>query len=520
MHVPLRSGSPDGESPAVSLRQRDYAIERPASSSLGSPRPPQPDDDGPMFDIASLRLAAGFPVRALRRRRSLAALLFGSLLALVALAIFAAPKHYVIETVFSAEKNFVMPALGNPKRVIPGESDSPTRLASETVMKRANLLKIIEQTQLMSTYEALQSPLRKVYNAVTSLVGAPATESDKLDALLGLLEKRLFVNTAEGVITIGIDWPDPDYGFRLVEAAQQNFFEQRHASEVSLIGESIGILEGHVAESQRAIQSALDEINAAMPKRAPIKLPVATVTRPAAGSGAASPAVLALQSELRTKQQTIADLTSSRSQRLAALQQNLSELRGRYGSAHPDIRAANENIAALSQPSPQLAELRAEEAALRARLTALGATASSAATGVTSSSSSLEPTLAREAIERLSRINADSQEAPEITFAKSRLKIATGDYEEFLDRLEGARIELETARAAFKYRYSIISPARVPKKSSNMSLPLLVLGGMLFAALATVFAAVMLDIGGGKLVEPWQVERQLGVPVLAEVQRR
>jgi uncharacterized protein involved in exopolysaccharide biosynthesis len=519
MHVPLRSGSPDGETPAVPMRQREYTIQRPTPNGLGPSRLPSPDDDGPMFDIASLRLAAGFPMRALQRRRSLASLLFGSLLALVALAIYAAPKHYVVESTFSAEKNFVMPALGNPKRAIPGESDSPTRLASETVMRRSNLLKIIEQTQLMSAYETLQSPLRKAYNFVMSSIGAPPTEADKLDAMVGLLEKRLSVSSADGVVGIEIDWPEPNFAYRIVEAAQQNFFEQRHASEVSLIGESIGILEGHVAESQRAIQSALDQINAAMPKRTPIRLPTPSVVRTIAPI-APSPAVLALQSELRTKQQTIADLSSSRSQRLAALQAKLVELRGQYGSAHPDVKAAVENINALSQPSPQLAELRNEEAALKGRLASLGASATSVAGPVSAASTSMEPTLAREAIERLARIAADSQEAPEVTFAKSRLKIATSDYEDFLDRLEGARIELETARAAFKYRYSVITPARVPKKASNMALPLLVIGGLLFATLATVFAMVVLDLGGGKLVEPWQVDRQLGLPVLAEIQRR
>jgi uncharacterized protein involved in exopolysaccharide biosynthesis len=478
-----------------------------------------PDDDGPMFDIASLRLAAGFPARALKRRRSLATILFGSLLALVALAIYAAPKHYIVESTFSAEKNFVMPALGNPKRTISGEADSPTRLASETVMKRANLLKIIEQTQLMSAYEGLQSPLRKAYNGVMSLVGQAPSDADKLDAMIGLLEKRLTVSSGEGVVTIAIDWPDANYAYRIVEAAQQNFFEQRHASEVSLIGESIGILEGHVAESQRAIQSALDQINAAMPKRAPIRIPTAPVVRTASVS-APSPAVVTLQSELRTKQQTIADLTSSRSQRLAALQAKLAELRGQYGSAHPDVRSAVDNINALSQPSPQLAELRNEEAALKSKLAAMGATAVAASAASSTTSGGMDPTLARDAFERLSRIAADSQEAPEITFAKSRLKIATSDYEEWLDRLEGARIELETARAAFKYRYSVITPARVPKKSSNLALPLMVIGGLVFAALATIFAAVVLDLGGGQLVEPWQVDRQLGLPVLAEIQRR
>jgi hypothetical protein len=37
------------------------------------------------------------------------------------------------------------------------------------------------------------------------------------------------------------------------------------------------------------------------------------------------------------------------------------------------------------------------------------------------------------------------------------------------------------------------------------------------ATLLAVFVAVAVDVGGGRVLEPWQVERVLGLPVLAEV---
>jgi len=514
MNLPARNPDPDHETVPARRAPRTYAIQRPSvSASLGERRLPSStyDEEAPVFELANLWIAAGFPWRAIKRHRRLATMMFAGLLSLVGVAIAVTPRHYMIETKFFAEKNFVMPALGNPKRAVPTESDSPTRLAAEAVMKRANLLEIMRQTQLMDSWDELRSPLGKVRDVVVEAVKGPLLEEDRLEAMLGFLEKRIWVETDDGTVTIGLDWPNAAIGYRIVQTAQQNFFEQRHASELSLIGESVGILEGHVASSQRAIQEALAQINAALPKRVAPKTdePEALSARPSAPSAA----VLTVQSELRTVQQTLADLTASRSQRLVAAQGRLQELRASYGSAHPDVTAAEENIRAIEAPSPQIAQLRAREAAVLSRLTALGGRASQSA-------ASLEPSFARAALERLTRTSVDSQEAPEVTFARSRLKIATSAYEDLLDRLEGARIELETARAAFKYRYSVIKPARIPKEPKKPTVALLLVGGVILAVLATLFTVVMLDFGGGRVLEPWQVDRQLGLPVLADVKRR
>lgn len=514
MSFPTRSNHPDGESPPVALSQRAYAIQRASPAALGDARPIY-HDEAPVFVLANLRVAAGFPLRALQRHRKLSATLFALLLVAVAGTIAVTPKHYVIETKFFAEKNFVMPALGNPRRAVPSEGDSPTRLAQEAVMKRTNLMEIARKTKLLSYFDQMRSPLGQMKDKVTGVLRGPASDADKLEALLGVMEQRMWVTSAEGTVAIGIDWPDAALGYRIVQEAQQNFFEQRHASEVSLIGESIGIIEGHVLSAQRAIQEAQQQINAFVPKRAQISIP-----RPVASSGStgASQAVIELQADLRAKEQAIADIATSRNQRLAALQTALAEMRTKFGPAHPDVSAMEENIRSLAQPSTQLAQLRQEEQDLRSRLISLGARE-----GVQvqlTQQSSFDQQYAAAALASLSAIRADSQEAPEVTFARSRLKIATNDYESLLDRLEGAKIEMETARAAFKYRYVVITPAVIPKRAAKPKIPLMIAGGIILASLLTLFVAIMMDFGGGRLIEPWQVDRQLGVPVMAEVRRR
>jgi hypothetical protein len=119
--------------------------------------------------------------------------------------------------------------------------------------------------------------------------------------------------------------------------------------------------------------------------------------------------------------------------------------------------------------------------------------------------------------ERMARGSTDSLEDPRITYARSRLKIATTNYEEMLDRLEGARIELETARAAFKYRYTVTAPPQFPKRPRSPNVPLILVGGVILAGMLALFVVTALDVAGGKFVEAWQVERSLGLRVLGQV---
>ncbi len=48
-----------------------------------------------------------------------------------------------------------------------------------------------------------------------------------------------------------------------MDAAQQNFLEQRHTAEVSTIAETIAILEGHASNLHEAIESSVEDLRRA-----------------------------------------------------------------------------------------------------------------------------------------------------------------------------------------------------------------------------------------------------------------
>jgi len=154
-----------------------------------------------------------------------------------------------------------------------------------------------------------------------------------------VLEKRMFVQTpSESVILIGVDWPDPNMAFRLVDAAQQNYLESRHATEITAISEQVAILQSHATTLRTDIDSAVDAIE---------KLRAERLAEPA-GTAAAPPAVSALpptttaaqwprrpaepdpelaqlKVSIEAKQRAINDLEEFRRRRLSELNASLAE---------------------------------------------------------------------------------------------------------------------------------------------------------------------------------------------------
>jgi uncharacterized protein involved in exopolysaccharide biosynthesis len=473
----------------------------------------------PIVDVARLRQLLLFPVGALWRRRMIALFVFGAVVAATVVAMIVLPRTYYVQSRILARRNVVMPALGNPRRTIPGESDAPTRMATEAVMSRENLLNIIQTAKLLEDWEKIMSPAARAKRFLVEAIKGPMSETDRINALVGMLERYMWVATNEGnegTVTIGVGWRNPESALRIVQVAQQNFIERRYASEVSLIGESITILERYVGDAREAIEESMADSRPAGggASRAAIAAEFALPPRQTAASRARADEIAGLQSSLRAKEDAIADLEGTRLQRINDQQAKLAGLRNRYGSAHPEVTAVEEDLRTLSAESPQLEAMRAEAKTFRDRLTELGATAFSSPSSEVASSS---PAVTRESVERWMRQREDSLDSPRVTYARSRLKIAITNYEDLLDRLEAARIELETARAAFKYRYTVISPPQLPKEALTPNVKLILVGGVMLAVMLAVFSTTALDLISGRIVESWQVDRHLGLPVLGEV---
>lgn len=478
---------------------------------LRSPAPLQ-DNDGELFDFRLTRDFVGFALRSLRRHATVASAIFSSVFGLSVVLFFILPRTWHTETRILAQRNLIMPALGNPHRAIPTESDAPTRSAAETVIKRDNLVALVKQTNLLDEWDNTRAPIVRARDFILDLFHKRLEDEDKLEALIGLLGKQLKVTTDEGTVTIGIDWNDPNMAYRLVDAAQQNFLEARHASEVSSIAETISILEGHAANVRETIDGTLDDLRKARTtsddERRTRHIPDA-VHRDGE-STSSNKELTEIRVMLNAKRRAISDLEEFRQKRVAELQTLLAEQRQTFAPGHPALANTMQSIQALVAESPQIAQLKREEKELSAEY---------AQRGGREKEGPSRPALSEVSRETLDRGRKEGDEDEVVSYARSRLKIAVSKYEDLLERIEGARIELDTARAAFKYRYSIIAPAQVPKKAEKPKAPVFVGIGMFLALTLAILITTLLDLSSDRILESWQVERRLGIAVLGEVKK-
>ena len=100
-----------------------------------------------------------------------------------------------------------------------------------------------------------------------------------------------------------------------------------------------------------------------------------------------------------------------------------------------------------------------------------------------------------------------------------RLRLELGQLASIRDRINGAQIELATSQAAFKYRYNVTRPPQVPRRPSKPNGLAILIAGALGALLLAIASSAGADVLGGRIIEPWQMERQVGVPVLLRLGR-
>src|SRR5690349_3327136 len=183
---------------------------------------PPDDSSDDLFDYQLLRDYLGFLLGSVRRHRWLClAMLLGVTSAGLGF-VQLLPRTYNVQTKLLAQRNQIMAQLGNPHRAVPFDSDVPTRAAVETVLSRENLVALIKQTNLIEHWKTHRIPLLRFKDFLFGLLQPEADEEERVDAMVGTLEKKMFVLTDEGTITIGVDWNDPQMAHQLVETAQQN----------------------------------------------------------------------------------------------------------------------------------------------------------------------------------------------------------------------------------------------------------------------------------------------------------
>jgi len=454
------------------------------------PPPPPGHWDGPheeLFDWQKLRRYVLFSLGSIRRRPLLFLSVFGVMVAVAGAALNVLPKTYEVQSRVLAQKSAVLMVRAD------ANWEQPTRAAAELILDRESLNALIRQTDLVAEWEKRRAPLLRLKDQLMFRIFGKPNEEQMQESLRGLLEKRFSVwTTPDGTVTIRLHWPDGQMAYRLVDAAEQNFFEKRHVLEISTIAEQISILERHAAEMEKELEKRVAELQDLRDRSRPKSIRPAP---PPVAPSALPPEAVNLRVMLDAKRRAIADLESFRERHLIELQTKLMEQKAVYSENHPMMFDLQQKILSLQRESPQVATLRQEEAELRRQLSAYGADTASPSAGIT-----LPPELFR----------ADQTEDSSVQYAAAKLAYAAQEYAGMRDRIRAARLDLDTARAAFKYRYSVIVPPETPRGPIKPNAFLVMAAAVVSGLLLALFTTTAADLRGGALLEPWQVQALLG----------
>jgi uncharacterized protein involved in exopolysaccharide biosynthesis len=477
---------------------------------MQSPRIDVEQESADLFDYAQIRDYLLFAFGAVRRHKLITIAVFVLVVDLTAVALWALPRSYHVETKLLGQRNQVISSLAVPGRAMPGEADAPARAAGETIKSRESLLTLMKQTDLVNHFYQHRSRAGALKDWFLALVGRSPSDQDKLESVLGTLEQRLAVTLStswqgEGTVTIAVNWPDAVVAYHLVRAAQQNFLEARHVTELSNIAEAISILEGHAALYRQEVEVAAEELETVRAARG------ARTGRPQPARRARPRPVpnqelSQLRSMIDGKQRAINDLEQIRQRRQSELQARLAEQKAIYSEAHPVVVDILQSIRAGNVDSPQLTQLRKDLEQYKSEYARRGGPAE-----YLPALDPLPPEIARLEVE------PRDEDSGEVYLKTYVLRQAVGKYSVLIERINSAKIELDTANAAFKYRYSVLRPAMLPTRPTKPNVPLVLIAGTIAALLVSLFAAVAVDIISGEIIERWQVERVLKLPVLAEL---
>jgi uncharacterized protein involved in exopolysaccharide biosynthesis len=469
------------------------------------------------FDYRALGNYIGFALRSVKRHPFLALLSVVLVVGLSVAAMKVLPKTYRVETVIQALRNPSLPTLANAGLYRPYEADAPTRAARETVLRRDNLLALIEQTDLEARRERSRAPAVVLKDLLAAKVrGRELTAEERQENLVARLEKALRVDVTEGTVTITVDWPEATAAFDLVQAASKNFLETRHATEIAMVRDALAILEGHAKTEKVKLDAALDQLQvderaAAQryfnSRRGADARAQRAATPPAAATRRTdSDMELArLDATLASKRQAINELEEFRRRRLNELQAQLLQYQAMYADKHPAIVSLKQNIEMLSLPSPQLDALAADVKELEREIQSHGG---EVPVQVPAQVAGTAPAPLRDDFdERLPD--------PRAEYARNRVRLMFQNYAGILDRIDAARVEMDAAQAAFKYRYGVISPPQLPKRPLKPT-PVRVIGGSVLGGLLLgLLVCVAKDLRSQALLERWQVEHALGVPLIS-----
>lgn len=457
------------------------------------PRAPPSAETGELVDWRLLLAYVGYVLRSPGRHKLLAAACFLAVLAATAGAYKVLPKRWEVRASVLAQPN--------PLSLEFDKYDAPTRAAREIVLRRDNVVSLVVETDFVARHERARAPAARAKAWLFERLRGPRTPQQQVEDAADAVEDRLSVGVSNsGTVDFTFEWADRDLAFDVVEAAIQSFLEARYASDVSRLGETIALLEEHASRVNQEVSAKTKEVEALERELRPQGPRRVAVAR----GPVRDEDLLKLEARLSSKRRALADMEEFRQRRVAELQSQLQQQEAIYAEQHPALATTKRNIEALLSRSPQVETLRTEVADLEREVKRRGARPEAP---------QRDPAPVMPGEVGTSVLVED----PRLEYERHKLWLLIRQHSGLLERIDSARVQMDTARAGFKYRYSVVSPPQLPKRPVKPHFAKMLVAGVVGAFSFAFLAAVAADLRARVLLERWEVEARLGLPLLGEV---
>ncbi|MFH1808782.1 MAG: hypothetical protein ABIJ09_08550 [Pseudomonadota bacterium] len=443
---------------------------------------------------------------ALRRHWGLALFCFTTTLGLAIVALALVPRQYLVEARLLTNPGYLIPSLAHPQRSVPRESQSATRGVTEQIKARDSLLALVDASELPRRWRETRIPVGRVLDNLREFVVGPLSPEDEREALVNMLDRRMWATIDKDSIVISVRWHDPETTRLLVETEVQQFLETRKQRELGEINDTIALLERSVEDAAPSLAAATAELESAIAKAdrsgRQVRIPVRPRVRNE-NSDESQRDRTALEQELAGKRRAIQTLEARYQAALQRGQADLQVMQTTLGPQHPDVAEAVRGVERLSIPPQELTALRTDEVNLIQRLKSLDG-----------SSRQPAPEPETPPLETAAPVNAATD--PAIERATYNYRQAEDTMSDLSRRVANARMELASAQAAFSYRYIVTQPPILPRLSVSPSPVKFIAGGTLAGLFLALLFALLAEFRAGRVVEAWQLERVLDVRVLGE----
>jgi hypothetical protein len=106
-----------------------------------------------------------------------------------------------------------------------------------------------------------------------------------------------------------------------------------------------------------------------------------------------------------------------------------------------------------------------------------------------------------------------------LQLAQTKLGSAIRAYEDVMNRIDAARVELDITRAAYKYKYTVVTPAELPKGPKKATARIVGMSSIIGAIVLALLLCAGLDLLKGSIIESWQIRRRLKLEIIGELDR-